>query len=58
MALKDLGFWLDGLRPLARLAVILRRLRASVSRPDSGVPVRAVLAGHTQANDPGDVRLC
>lgn len=71
LALKDLGFSLDELRPLARLAAgrsvspgqrdaaarlvqdriealarqvtVLRRLHASVSAPDSGLPVSAIL---------------
>jgi DNA-binding transcriptional MerR regulator len=86
LALKDLGFRLDELRPLARLAAgrpvtpaqrdaaarlvsdridelarqvgMLRRLRDSVSHPDSGVPVCAVLGGLTEANDRCDIQLC
>jgi DNA-binding transcriptional MerR regulator len=83
LALKDLGFRLDELRPLARLAagrpvspaqreaaarlvsdridelarqvVMLRRLRESVSHPDDGVPVCAVLGALSDASDPSDV---
>ena len=86
LALKELGFRLDELRPLARLAagrpvspaqrdaaarlvsdridglarqvVMLRRLRDSVSHPDSGVPVGAVLGGLTDTIDPRDLQLC
>jgi DNA-binding transcriptional MerR regulator len=86
LALKELGFRLDEVRPLARLAagrpvspaqrdaaarlvsdridglarqvVMLRRLRDSVSHPDSGVPVGAVLGGLTDTIDPRDLQLC
>ena len=86
LALKELGFRLDELRPLARLAagrpvspaqrdaaarlvsdridgmarqvVMLRRLRDSISHPDSGVPVGAVLGGLTDTIDPPDLQLC
>ncbi|HUZ55106.1 MAG TPA: MerR family DNA-binding transcriptional regulator [Streptosporangiaceae bacterium] len=85
LALKDLGFRLDELRPLARLAagrpvspalreaaarlvseridelarqvVMLRRLRDSVSHPDAGVPVCAVLGGLSDATDRGAAAL-
>jgi DNA-binding transcriptional MerR regulator len=86
LALKELGFRLDELRPLARLAagrpvtpaqreaaarlvtdridqlarqvVMLRRLRDSVSHPETGSPVGAVLGGPDGAIDPCDVQLC
>ncbi len=79
LTLKELGFRLDELRPLARLAtgrpvspgqreaaarlvsdridelarqaVMLRRLRDSVSHPDSGLPVSAVLGRVTDTID-------
>ena len=86
LALKELGFRLDELRPLARLAagrpvtvaqreaaarlvsdridelarqvVMLRRLRDSVSHPDSAAAVGAVLGRRADAIDPRDLQLC